>query len=112
MLELFVGGELLVENVDLKRLMPASEEVWELRVTEHPQVRLFGWFPMRDVMVISHIENRAALGGRRKRSRNFAEEINKVARKRARHFPDLPALRAHDINDCISNGLIDDIDDA
>jgi len=46
--EIFVSGETLTYSRQFKPLNHLGEGVWELKTAD---IRLFGWFPMRDVFV-------------------------------------------------------------
>lgn len=99
-LEAFIAGEEMVEDEDLKRLLPASREIWELRVLEFPQTRLFGWFVYPDAMLISHCELRDRL----KDGSNPAWEkaMAKCERKRTEFYSDLPTFASHKFEDYIT----------
>jgi hypothetical protein len=43
-----ISGELLEERRDLRPLLPFDSCVWELKTID---VRIFGWFPIRDAFV-------------------------------------------------------------
>lgn len=110
-LEHFVSGSILEEGIHLKRLAPGEAAVWEIRVIEFPQVRIFGWFGSQDLFLASHVVARHDLGRGARQVTLFRREIDKTTKKRDRKFHDLPFLRSGNIHECVSSGVRDDLGD-
>lgn len=110
-LERFVGGRVLEENVHLKCLQPTTDRVWALRVIQHPQVRVLGWFGARDLLLVYHVAPRANLDKREGERTAYDTARQRVRRKRERTFAHLPCVQARDIHAQISNGARDDLED-
>lgn len=94
MLTRIVTRRPLVLGVHLKRLDPPPEEIWEIRVTERPQIRLFGWFAAVDVFIVCHLQYRDKLPNTRHDGPGWRETMEKAARTRSRLFSDLPIRTA------------------
>jgi hypothetical protein len=55
-LNLFVWGEFMEYDFDVKRLLPDEQDIWTIRsYGSTPQLRLFGWFALPKLFVGSHI---------------------------------------------------------
>jgi len=104
LLEDFVGGAELEEDIDVKLLDPEADGVWELRIVpenQDRQVRFFGWFDSYDCFVVTHCEYRDVLGDRG--SKEWKQNIDKCKKKRVK-FGNLPMCNPHlNIKSYLSN---------
>jgi hypothetical protein len=94
------------EACDLKPLDPEGDEVWEFRSrAPNPSYRLFGGFAATDVLFLSNMESRGALGHRR--SREWAVEIGVFKAAWRKHFPWLDRHYGDNIHAYISAPVTD-----
>jgi hypothetical protein len=92
----FLSGAEMYEGQDLTHLEPLDRNVWELRVFEKPQARLFGWFVARDRLIVTHSRLRNNL--------DFSREIAKTESIR-KNFVELPILDDSSFHRYVSNGV-------
>jgi hypothetical protein len=78
----FVRGEFMEYGVDVKRLCPKKEDVWEIKsLLTRQQLRVFGWFVLPKWFVAVHSAVRDDLEPVRGPKWNHAIESTAEARK-------------------------------
>lgn len=98
----FITGDEVEEGIHLKLLAPSEKQVWELRVLERPQSRLFGWFVGPDRLIVTHCQARDSLGAFDNPA--WQKTIDKCVEKRIRMFPELPVFVGGRFTDYITHG--------
>lgn len=112
--ERWVGGGLIAirltqegKDAELARLMPPPEEIWEIRLlAPRPQVRVFGRFAARDMLVVTAAHNRDQLGSATsrtgKRNQSWLRAMYDCERDWNRIFGGAEPLRGYAIGDYVS----------
>lgn len=95
--EIFCSGEALVFDLRFKPLTHLGDGVWELKTSD---LRLFGWFPAKDVFIFPCID----LAGKIKTYNLYAGYAGEVVRQRSKFPLDEPKfVPGENPNDVVSN---------
>lgn len=94
-------------GAELARLLPPPEEIWEIRIlSPRPQLRIFGRFIARDMLVVTAAWNRDQLGTaftrKGKTSRSWMRAMHDCEREWSRLFGRAEPFRGHAIRDYVS----------
>lgn len=101
-LEVFVNRRMLGPDY-LFGLSPKGCGVWEIRSTYDPQIRVFGMFMKKDMLIATHLEQRGYLGG--KQSRKWRNEIQRCRTTITNIFAPFQPLTTSDVNKVISGAI-------
>ena len=97
LMEVFCSGEPLIFDRMFKPLKHRQEGIWELKT---PDLRLFGWFPVKDCFIVGAIDTAFNV----KSYNLYAGHVNIVAHWRAQLELDEPKfVTGKDPNDVVSN---------
>jgi hypothetical protein len=98
----FVKGSLVNNCDDLKLLDPPERNLWELKITFTPQLRIFGAFLWKDTFFCMNRALRTPLG--RKGSRAWKRAENEAMRIWQLYFAEGERFEGVSFEDYVSNG--------
>ena len=96
----FVRGGKIREGKHIKEILPFGNGVWEFRILESPQTRIFGTFIDSDLFIAFYMEKRSTL-----KSQRFNDFANRTKSQWNILFGNKSMLLSSNINDLISNGV-------
>ncbi len=100
----FINGSKIRSGIDIKELKPFGNGVWEIKIIEEPQTRIFGAFAEYDVFIAFWMKKRDDVAGK-SFNPDFSNFLDSVKNQWALIFKDTEMLLSSNINDLITNGV-------